>query len=255
MKLAMRSLWGQSRRLLQMLERARNNGVQVTADVYPYTYWQSTATVLFPARDYDNRAEAEFVLRELVAPEGLLFGSFPPNTEYAGKTLAEIAAIRKTAPPDTLLSLIKEAESAGASAGVVATSMDERDIHAFMRWRFSNISSDGALAGAHPRGFGSFPRVLGLYARERNVLSLQEAVRKMTSLSAANVGLSDRGTIAPGRFADLVLFDPKTVIDQATTARPQAPSVGIEAVWVNGEIVFRDGSTTGRYPGRVLRRK
>jgi N-acyl-D-amino-acid deacylase len=254
LKLAMRSLWGQTGRLVGMLDRARAGGVQVTADVYPYTYWQSTATVLFPARNFNDRAEAEFVLKELVAPEGLLFGSFPPHPAYAGKTLAEIAGIRKTAPAETLLHLIGEAESAGTSAGIVATSMDEADVAGIMRWPHANICSDGMLGGAHPRGYGSFTRVLGRYVRERGILRLPEAIRKMTSLSAANVGIQQRGLIAPGRYADLVLFNPETVIDRASTGEPHAVSGGIAMVWVNGEVVFRDGATTRRYPGRVLRR-
>lgn len=253
-KLAMRNLWGQADKLLQILDRARKDGIELTADIYPYTYWQSGATVLFPERNYDDRAEAELVLKEVVAPSDLLFTSFPPHPAYAGKTLAQIAAERKTDPASTLLNLIKEAEAADTSASVVATSMDEKDVASLMRWPFANICSDGAMGGGHPRGFGAFPRVLGLYVRERRVLTLEDAVRKMTSLAAANAGITDRGRIAPGQFADLVLFDPRTVIDRATTAAPQSPSDGIKIVWVNGEEVFNAGASTGNRPGRVLLR-
>ena len=123
-----------------------------------------------------------------------------------------------------------------------------------LQWRFANVCTDGELAGAHPRGFGSFPRVLGRYVREQHALSLADAVRKMTSLAAANIGLDDRGVIAPHKYADLVLFDPNTVADRATTAEPHAMSIGIDTVWVNGDVAFRSSGATGAYSGRVLRR-
>jgi N-acyl-D-amino-acid deacylase len=132
--------------------------------------------------------------------------------------------------------------------------MDERDIARLLRWPHTNVSSDGELDGPHPRGFGAFTRVLGRYVREERALPLEDAVRKMTGLAAAHVGLVDRGTIALGRPADLVLFDPATVADRATVTEPHAPSVGIRTVWVNGEVVYEDGRVTGRHPGRVLRR-
>ena len=132
--------------------------------------------------------------------------------------------------------------------------MDERDIERLLAWPFANVCSDGGLAGRHPRGFGAFTRVLGEYTRQRRVLSLEDAVRKMTSLSAHNVGIVERGRITPGYYADLVLFDPATVRDMATPGIPQARSVGIRTVWVNGQTVYDGDATTGRYPGRVLRR-
>src|SRR5512132_548554 len=110
--------------------------------------------------------------------------------------------------------------------------MDERDIATIMRWPFTDFCSDGELDGAHPRGFGSFPRVLGHYVREQHVLTLEEAVRRMTTLAAANVGVADRGRILPGLAADLVLFDPATVGDRATLKEPHALSTGINTVWV-----------------------
>jgi N-acyl-D-amino-acid deacylase len=259
LKLAMRSLWGQTDSLLRVLDRARAAGVDVTADVYPYTYWQSTLTVLFPERDFSNRATAEFVLREVAAPEGLLLSRFAPDTTYVGKTLAEIARLRGTDPATTLMALIRETEEAAragrpSAESVIGTSMDERDVARLVAWPHANICSDGELAGRHPRGFGAFPRVLGRYVREQGVLTLPEAVRKMTSLSAAHVGIVNRGRIAPGYFADLVLFDPTTVIDRATPAAPREVAVGIRTLWVNGQVVYESGAVTGRYPGRVVRR-
>ena len=193
-------------------------------------------------------------MKEVVKPDDLLITRFEANPAYAGKTLAQIAAIRGTDAAQTLMDVIKEGEAHGDTAGVIATSMDERDITRLIRWPFANICTDGELSGPHPRGFGSFPRVLGRYVRERRVMSLAEAIRKMTSLAAANVGIGDRGTIAPGQSADLVLFDPRTIRDHATTAGPHAVSSGIDTVWVNGEVVFSKGATTGTHPGKVLRR-
>lgn len=250
-KLAMRGLWGQAEKLIAVLDRARASGVNVTADIYPYTYWQSGMTVLFPDRDFNNRAEAEFVLKEIVAPEDLLIVGFREKPEYVGKTVAQIASLRGMDPPATVMKLIEDGNQQGPT--IVATSMDEKDVARLMQWPWTNICSDGTSSGGHPRGFGSFPRVLGRYVREQEVFPLPEAIRKMTSLSAANVGLTDRGTIAPGKAADLVLFDPQQINDRATTADATAMSVGIRAVWVNGELVFDSGSSTHAHPGRALR--
>ena len=252
-KLAMKSLWGQAGKLVDMLDKARASGIDITADIYPYTYWQSGMTVLFPARDFTDRAAAEFALTELVTPENLLVVGFGPDPSLNGQTLAQIAARRGTDPATTMMALIKE--SNGNGPRIVATSMDERDIARLLAWPFANICSDGELWGAHPRGFGAFTRVLGRYVRERGDVPLAEAVRKMTSLAAKNVGLAGRGTIVPGAAADLVLFDPATVADRATTTDPHAASVGIRSVWVNGELVYDQSQTTTARPGRVLRRE
>jgi len=265
-KLAMIPLWGQADSLIRTLEKARAAGIDVTADIYPYPYWQSTLTVLFPKRDFDNRAEAEKILKEIAKPEGLLLGDYLPNPSYAAKTVAEIAKERKEAPAVTLMTLIRDAEAmraerekSGADGerveSVVATSMDEKDIAKLMAWSHTNICSDGALDGAHPRGYGAFTRVLGRYVREQKVVSLEDAIRKMTSLSAQHVGITRRGTLMPGEYADLVLFDPSTVIDNATTKDPHALSTGIVSVWVNGREVWRDGKGTGARPGTVIRRQ
>jgi N-acyl-D-amino-acid deacylase len=132
--------------------------------------------------------------------------------------------------------------------------MDSRDVAALIAWPHSNISSDGLLAGGHPRGAGTFTRVLRQYVREQKLLTLEQAVHKMTELSARHVGLSGRGTIAPGAAADLVLFDPRTVTDRATVEHPNWLSAGVDRVWVNGGLVYANGRATGRRPGAVLRR-
>jgi N-acyl-D-amino-acid deacylase len=258
-KLAMRSLWGRADSLVRLLDAARASGVNITADIYPYLYWHSTLTVLFPKRDFDNRAAAEFALTETSTPAGLLLGRYEPNPAYAGKTVAEISRLRGTDSITTLIDLIRESEAMRTTTGrstqsVIGTSMVEPDVERIMRWPHTNLSTDGALAGPHPRGYGAFPRFLGVYVRERKVLPLEEAVRRMTSLAAEHMGIRDRGRIGPGMFADLVLFDPATVIDRATPQQPHLTSVGITRVWVNGQQVFANGTTTGARPGRTIRR-
>jgi N-acyl-D-amino-acid deacylase len=137
---------------------------------------------------------------------------------------------------------------------IVARSMNGEDIATLLRWPHVNVCSDGAGEGAHPRGHGAFPRVLARYVRERGVLGLEEAIHKMTHRAAQHVGLHDRGLLALGAPADLVLFDPARIEDRATFDEPHRRAVGLEGVWVNGERVLEGGVPTGARPGRVLRR-
>ena len=258
-KLAMKSLWGRADRLLARLDSARAQGIDITADVYPYRFWQSGLTVLFPERNFSDRRAAEFALDEVSPPDEITLTRYDPHPEYAGHTVAEIARMRQTDPATTLMWLVDESETAArehrpASETIIAASMDERDIARIIAWPYANICTDGELDGKHPRGYGSFTRVLGRFVREQHVVSLSEAVRKMTSLAATNVGIRDRGTIARGQRADLVLFDPNTVIDRATPAEPHAQSVGIARVWVNGRLAYEEARVTGTRAGDVLRR-
>ena len=258
-KLAARGLWGQAADVLVRLDEARAAGLDITADVYPYEYWQSTMTVLFPERDFTDREAARYALEELVAPEGMLIGRFEADTALEGKTLAQIAGERGTDAITTYLDLIAESRAArdGGRGGesIVATSMTFDDIATLMAWPHTNVSSDGGLRGAHPRGFGAYPRVLGRYVRDEGRLGLEEAVHKMTGLAAAHMGLSGRGVLTAGAPADMVLFDPATVIDRSTTAEPHLTAAGIERVWVAGTVVYEDGAVTGARPGKVLRRE
>ncbi|HEY7213963.1 MAG TPA: D-aminoacylase [Thermoanaerobaculia bacterium] len=255
MKLAMKSLWGQADRLLARLNAARADGVEITADVYPYPYWQSTMTVLFPERNFTDRETAAFALSELTTPEGMIVSRFEPEPAYAGKTLAEIAALRGTDPVTTYIDLIAKSLAAGGdNESIIATSMDERDIAAIVAWPSANICSDGEDDGRHPRGYGTFPRVLRRYVREQRVLTLEAAVQKMTQLAALHMGLHERGVIREGAYADLVLFDPAAVADRATPQEPHLAAAGILGVWVNGVEVYDGEKATGAFPGRVLRR-
>ncbi len=253
-KLAMKSLWGQTEKLLKKLDSAQAMGINITADIYPYTFWQSTMTVLFPARNFKDRKEAQFALTEITTPEGVLLGSYSLDTSYVGKTLAEISILRKTDAAKTLMDLIDEVEAKQGQESVIVTSMAEKDIADILKWPYTGICSDGSGESMHPRGYGSFARVLRKYVREEKVLSWEEAIHKMTSLTAENLGIKKRGKIEVGQYADLVLFDSEKVSDQATPQKPQLKSVGIEKVWVNGKEVYSQNKTTLDYPGRVIRR-
>ncbi len=252
-KLGMLDLWGQADKAIGVLDQARASGVQLTADVYPYTYWQSNLGVFFPSRNFSDRAEATFVLEHVTRAEEIIFSSVSRHPEYAGKTLAQVAVLRGTSNVQTLLDLL--AEPGGPGVGIVARGMADADVERLIQWPFANVCSDGQSTGLHPRGFGSFPKVLGPFVRDRKLFPVEEAVRKMTSLAAANVGLLNRGRLTPGYFADLVLFDPATVADRSDFGKAQTQAVGIHTVWVNGQIVFQDGKTTGAFSGRPLRRE
>lgn len=258
-KLAMTPLWGRADELLARLDSARADGVKISADIYPYEYWQSTMMVLLPNRDYSDRAAVEEVLDTIAPADGIWMTRFEPRPEFVGKSLVEIASILELDYPATFMTLARMADEWQQANGeraeaIIGTSMNADDIATLMAWPHTNICSDGGLRDRHPRGAGTFPRVLGRYGRERDVLSLSSAVHKMTGLAAANVGLKDRGLIEAGTIADLVLFDPATVVDNATPDSPAALSTGITAVWVSGVQVFRDGATTTARPGKVIRR-
>lgn len=254
MKLAMTDWWGQSKRLLDVLERARAEGVIVTADVYPYEHWQSDLTVLFPKRDFTNRESAEFALQHVSPPDGLVLSQYLPEPELVGLSIAQIAERKGMDPAATLMDLIARADDSDEQQTVIGKGMQEQDVAAHIAWPHANICSDGKLVSLHPRGRGAFTKVLRLYVRERKLLSFEEAIRKMTDASAAHVGIADRGVIRPGAYADLVLLDPERVADRSTWEDPLALSVGIEKVWVNGVAVLDGGKATGAYPGQGVRR-
>jgi N-acyl-D-amino-acid deacylase len=256
-KLAMTRWWGQADRLRSKLDEARASGVDITADIYPYRAWNSGfswLTTLFPDRDLDRRDGAEYILRDMLSPEGILIPNYVPEPAYNGMTIAEIAAIRESDPEETLMELLKADVEMGRKSSMLGFAMDEPDIESIMAWPHTVIGSDGELRGPHPRGFGAFTRFLGHYIRDRNVVSLEEGIQKMTSLSARHIGITERGSIEVGHYADLVLFDPKTVKDRSTTEAPHVPSVGIEKVWVNGQLVFEGGQITGNRPGKPILR-
>ncbi|SFG51767.1 N-acyl-D-amino-acid deacylase [Novosphingobium sp. CF614] len=261
-KLGLVDRWGGAKAVLAKLDAARARGIDVTADVYPYEYWQSTLTVLFPKRDFTDLSAARFALTHLTTPEGMRLGLYAPDPSLVGHTIAEIAAQHHEEPAATYLWLIQKSEvwkadhpeQADKAEAVIGTAMDPNDVADFVTWPHSNICSDGMIGSRHPRGAGAFAKVLRLYVREQHRLTLAEAIRKMTSLAADHVGIKGRGLIRAGYKADLVLFDPDRITDRATVESPGALAVGVSDVMVNGAMVYRDGRSTGTFPGRFLKR-
>jgi N-acyl-D-amino-acid deacylase len=255
----MTRLWGRAGETLAKLDAARADGINITADIYPYEYWQSTMMVLLPERDFTDRSAIEEVLEQIAPAEGIWMTRYEPNPDYVGKRLTEIADLLEVDAVDAFTHLAEAAErwkqENGRSAEmIIATSMKDADIDALMAWPESNICTDGGLQDLHPRGAGSFTRVLGRYARDRKLMSMETAVHKMSGLAAEHMGFTDRGLIREGMIADLVLFDPDTVIDRATPEDPFAVSEGITSVWVSGERVYHDGAASDSRPGKVIRR-
>lgn len=255
-KIAQRAQWNTSAAILQQLQQARQEGIQITADVYPYTFWNSTLKVLFPSRDYTSMADATLAVTELCDPEGSIMVHFAPIPAYEGKSLSQIARIRKETPAQTLINLIALANTfkkdnphfEGSIETIMGKSMTENDVSNFIAWPFSVICSDGGNGG-HPRGYGAFTRVLNQYVRKQALLPVETAVYKMTGLTAQNLGLQKRGVIAPGYYADLVLLNLQTVKDNASIQNGKALSEGIEKVWINGKITWQQQQPTGNLPG------
>jgi N-acyl-D-amino-acid deacylase len=230
-KCAGRANHGRSRETLALIERARA-GQKIGLDAYPYV---AGSTVL------DTR-------RTMGASKVLITWS-KPHPEAAGRDLAELAAEWGVS--------VEEAGDRLMPAGAIYFMMAEEDVRRILAFPHTMIGSDGLPHDEHPhpRLWGTFPRVLGHYARDVGLFALEEAVRRMTGLPAAQFGIRDRGVLRPGAHADLVLFDPKTVIDRATWDEPTRPAAGIELVTVNGRAVWRNGAATGARPGRALRLK
>lgn len=252
-KIAMRSKWGNAEKIIRQFQQARLEGINITADIYPYTMWNSTPRVLFPKKDFDNLASAEFATRELFDPAASVMVRYSPNRAWQGKTVTEIATINNETPAQGLLRIIRESAAPNQGATIVAKSMSETDISNFMKWPYTSICTDGTMSG-HPRGHGAFTRVLGRYVREQKLMPLETAIQKMTSLAAENAGIKNRGLITPGYYADLVLFDPATVIDNATIENSTALSTGVHHVWVNGKLVYSEQKAISNFPGRFIKR-
>ncbi len=260
-KLGMKGDWGTAPQLIEKLEKARAAGINITADVYPYTYWNSTLRVLFPQRDYTNPVSAEFAVNQVFDANESYLVKYAPVEAYRGKTIAAIAAMRNEKPSVTLMALIaiaadfkeKNPDFKGTIDAIAAKAMSEKDVASFIAWPHANICSDGN-AGGHPRGYGTFTRILGKYVREDQLIPLETAIYKMTGLSAKHLGIKDRGVIAVGNYADLVLFNPSTVIDNANIQNSRALSTGIEMVWINGQLTYKNQKATGNYPGVLIKR-
>ena len=261
-KIALKDDWETSKALITKLEKARAAGINITADVYPYTYWNSTLRVLFPTRDYTNPVSAEFAVNHTFDANESYLVKYAPVEAYRGKTLAAIAAMRNEKPSVSLMALIaiasdfkeKNPDFKGTVEAIAAKSMIEKDIANFIAWPYTTICSDGSASG-HPRGHGAFTRVLSKYVREDKIISLENAIHKMTGLTAKHLGIKDRGIIAAGNYADLVLLNPATVKDNSTIQNATALSTGIEMVWINGQLTYQNQKATGNYPGVLIKRK
>lgn len=261
---------GRAPELLALLERARADGVDVTCDTYPYTAGSTFVQSLLPYWATEGGPDA--ILRRLSEPETrariiselgarridwsrfLLVGvRSDANTPYEGQTFDFIASARGLSVPEWICAVLEEDD---LRACYVSHAAHENNVRDILRWPHQMVGSDGLhLPGkCHPRLYGTFPRILGRYVRQERVISLEEAVRKMTSAPAARLGLRDRGVLKVGNAADLVLFDPATVRDTATFEDPLRFPEGMPCVWVNGVAVKRDHQPTHALPGQVLRR-
>lgn len=259
-KIANKQDWGKANQVIQTLDSARKAGIDITADVYPYTFWNSTLRVLFPDKKFTSLKSAELATQQLFDPAESVLVRFAPYPSYAGKTIAAIAKEREESTPATLIQLIKMAEAykkanpgAGSVEALAGKSMLEADVIDFMQWEHANFCSDGA-AGGHPRGYGAFTRILGKYIREQKILSLSQAIHKMTGLTAKHLQIENRGVIAAGNFADLVILNPDIVEDHATIENSKALSTGIKMVWVNGALVYQNQNAANQFPGVLIRK-
>jgi len=274
-----KAMWGKSSQTLALMDSARGAGQDVMADQYPYTASSTSFNVLVPAwamADGDTafaRRVKDPVLRDSIIT-GIIdilendrgggdlhrpqFANVTWKPDLNGKTLYDWAVERGVPLTSAGAAPLVIEGVLNGGASMVFHIMDERDVQRIMRHPWTAIASDGSISEPgptvpHPRNYGTFPRVLGRYVRELKVLTLPEAVRKMTSLPAARMGLTDRGRIAVGMMADLVVFDPKTVADRATFSQPHQYPAGIPHVVVNGQVEVENGAMTSARAGRVLR--
>ena len=284
-KAAGQSNWDKVDRVIALINGARRSGLKITADMYMYTAGATGLNASLPPWAMDGGYEALFkrledpATRQKIAAEvrvpsdkwenlylaagsadrvllvGFKSDKLKPLT---GKTLAEVAKMRGKDPVETIMDLILEDRS---RVGTVYFLMAEENLKKELRQPWVSLGSDGASmapegvflkSSTHPRAYGNFARLLGKYVRDEKVISLTEAVRRLTSLPATNLGLDRRGFIRTGMFADVVVFDPQTIADRATFENPHQYSVGMKHVFVNGVHVLKDGEHTGAKPGRAL---
>ncbi|HMI50880.1 MAG TPA: D-aminoacylase [Candidatus Saccharimonadales bacterium] len=251
-KVSTQAVWGKAADYIKIISAARQRGVDFLADCYPYDAWHSNIKVIMPDKQYENPASVEKALADTGGPESVTITAFGPNPAYVGKNIAELARQYNLSPVDMYIRIIREGDAQKTEAEVIGKSMIESDIKAFYQQPWVMVASDGGIGSEHPRGAGTFPRVLGLYVREKHWITLPQAIHKMTGLPAQRLGWRDRGTLKEGALADLVLFNPVTVIDHATFAHPHELSTGIEKVFVSGTLVWNNGRPTGARPGQVL---
>jgi N-acyl-D-amino-acid deacylase len=285
LKAAGEANWDKLDTAISKIESARTQGLEITADMYNYTAGSTGLDAAMPPwvqeGGYDAWAERlqDPAIRERMryeittttnewenlmlaaGSEGTLLVEFknPALREYTGQTLADVAEQRGTSIPDTIMDLVIED---GSRVQVVYFLMSEENIKQQLKLPWVSFSSDaGSMApegvflnnSTHPRAYGNFARLLGKYVRDEKVISLEEAIRKLTSFPASNLRIQGRGQLSPGYFADIVVFDPTAIQDHATYEEPHQYATGMHHVWVNGTRVLADGDHTGAMPGRVVR--
>ena len=286
LKTAYKKNWGRMPEVLEKIRLARTRGLDITADVYPYIAGSTSLSACLPPWALEggtakmlerlrDPATRERLKREISTDSreweniylgsggagGVLIGSvISPDLEWAlGKRISEIAEEQKKDPLDAIFDLLLADKG---QTGAIYFMMSEEDLGAAMRAPFVSFctdtgarATDGPLSGAksHPRGWGSYPRILGRYVRDERLLTLEKAIQKMTGMPAARVGLRERGLLRPGLYADITIFDPQSVIDRATFESPNQYPVGIEYVIVNGQISVDQGKRTPALAGRPLR--
>jgi len=285
LKAAGRDNWRKLDNVFAMIEQARADGLAITADMYTYTAGATGLDAAMPLWVQEGGDEAWFarledpeirerVLAEMTenqsewenlfyhaGPHGVMFIGFrnPELRHLIGKTLSEVASMWEMSPAETAIELVVRDRS---RVDTVYFLMSEENVAKTVAQPWVSFGSDAEASApegvflnssTHPRAYGTFARVLGKYSRDEGVISLQEAIRKMTSLPAANIGIRERGQLTVGYFADVVVFDPAAIRDHATFEKPLQYATGVEHVFVNGEQVLKDGEHTGATPGRVVR--
>ena len=269
-------VWDRSARILETMREARTDGVDVAGDQYPYTACGTPLSgAIFNRWAHDGgrpallerisdadlrqrlRSEAEYAMVRFQGPSGCVISGYTPDPSLEGQTLEQVAEARGTDPIDTAFDLLLADE-----VSVVLTSMCDSDVDTIAAGEFISVASDGmslrtegplSAGKPHPRSYGANARFIERMVIERNVVSLVEAVRKMTTLPAQRLGLKNRGRIAPGQFADIAVFDPASVHEQATFADPHQYSTGVSHVLVNGKLAVDGGTPTGTTAGRIVR--
>jgi N-acyl-D-amino-acid deacylase len=285
LKLIGQSNWGKLDRIVAMINAARASGVRITADMYMYTAGGTSLDASLPPWVHDGgraamverlkdpavRAKVKAAMQEdhpkdwenlyrQSGPDGmlLLVTAQADLKPLIGKTIAEIARMRGVDPEDAIIDLVIEDQGAGAAYTIMSEDNLPREI--VLPWVSSGSDEQGSapegaflLSSAHPRAYGNFARIFARYVREEHVLTVEEAVRKITSLPADVLSLQDRGRLKAGAFADVVIFDPNTFQDHATYAMPMQYATGVRDVFINGKLALKDGEPTGASTGQILR--
>jgi N-acyl-D-amino-acid deacylase len=279
------SNWNKLDAVIAKIEGARKEGLDITADMYNYTAGSTGLDAAMPpwvqeggykawAQRLQDPKIRERVRREMTAPgpawENLMLAAGGKGTllvgfknealrQYAGKTLEDVATARGKSVQDTAMDLVVED---GSRVQVVYFLMSEENVKRQIALPWVSFGSDASSmapegvfvkTSTHPRAYGNFARLLGKYVRDEHAIPIEEAIRKLTSFPAATLRIKDRGTLAPAFFADIVVFDPKTIADTSTYEKPHQYAVGVKHVWVNGGQVLKNGEHTGQKPGRVVR--